>query len=174
MNSGPTTPDAPTNDAWRHSILDGPPALSAVIPDWDSLSWARRIAMQARYGFSDDGTLTLTLDQLARPGARKALQRSTVSLHGLIIPRGSLPGVDERLDELTMAGRIFQRDVEHDTGAFVQEGPDGSSILTARDFCAPLDKGFPEIKESDVANCDHESCGLSETPDCTRKTGNPF
>ena len=141
-----------------------PPQIHTKVHDWPSLSWAHRTALRARLGTDDDGELTITAEQLAHPQVRQAVAHSEAQADGMPLPRGTFPGVDDRLKTILDAERCELHDVNYDDTGLHHEGPDGSLLYTSENFWGPLNPGYPEIQEGESAQWDMVSFGVSQSP----------
>lgn len=140
------------------------PEVHTRVENWNKLSWAHRTALRARLGADTDGELTLTADQVANPKVREALRRSVRQTGGDPLPKGSLPGVDDRLKAILDEERCALHEVDYDSTGLHHEGPDGSVLYTSENFWGPLNPGYPEIQEQDYADWDHADYGISRYP----------
>lgn len=127
---------------------------------------------RACLGTDENGELTVTAEQLAQPRVLQAVTRSTPQADGMPLPKGTFPGVDDRLKAILDAERYKVHDVSHDDTGLHHEGPDGSLIYTSENFWGPLNPGYPEIQEGDYAEWDHVSFGVSQLPYWTTPAAN--
>lgn len=132
---------------------------------WDQLTWAHRTALRARYGFDENGELTVSAQQLQQQErVRNAVARSATQADGMAMPGGTFPGVGERLRPLLESERTALFAVDHDRWGLHHRGPDGSLIYTSREFWGPLNEGYPEVQLEDTAEWDQLIFGTPEAP----------
>ena len=95
---------------------------------------------------------------------RRAVYRTRSQPAGNAMPRGVLPGTDDRLRALLDAGRTDLFEVDEDRWGLHHQGPDGSVVYTSRAFWGPLEQGYPEIQEDDMAAWESSIFGIPEAP----------